>query len=469
MPISEDYTSTYTPPTTKALTAADNAWAIDYNEFDKKISGLTKQQQPDGTWTWNNQDGSIVPLDFNLANGKKWTPSGASNQITFVPKGTMVGAVQGSSGGDGGNAVEANPGVASTEDRWIVGGDASAMNGTPDSNQHVTVTYHKVGGKLEPVAPVENWQWQSPYSGVMDMVKFVATAVALYTGVAALGEMAAGSATAGEVASTAVNNPSAWTAGGSAGGAGGAMTATESAAFAQSSFRASEIAAQNLAEQTVTQTAGDMFLPDVGNLAQQSFRAGKIAAQTAGEGMLDSAGLPVMPDVQGITPDVMPDVTPKTIADPSAADITSAPKTNPMAQETFRAGELSFQNNPFNASALTPAANGVIDGLIDAAKKFGGTVTDWIKANPTSATLLFSAVSGAITSKSAVDAAAALAQSKLDQINLVHDNQLADNARFSASVTGLKKPGLINQTPLKRLNGTNVFQPNGLLNSQGTV
>lgn len=196
----------------KATADAANIWSINAADFHKQVDPLLNQY---GDWYDPNGDLS-TGAQLTLANGQTWRPSGDSSGITFIPKGTMVGATQGSPGGEGGeNAVAASPGVASTEDQWIVRGGLDQLLGTQDSRQHATVTYHEVNGRMEPIAAPETWTWKSPYTDTMNVAKLVLSA---YLGGVGGEELGA--------ASTTANNPSAWTMGGTAGGAGGAASSS---------------------------------------------------------------------------------------------------------------------------------------------------------------------------------------------------------------------------------------------------
>jgi len=73
-------------------------------------------------------------------------------------------------------------------------------------------------------------------------------------------------------------------------------------------------------------------------------------------------------------------------------------------------------------------------------------------------------LSGAGAAAGSTNVANINAQSALDQLNLKEAEKIAQQKRFSDSVTGMVKPGLINSHPLMRLSGTPVFGANGLIN-----
>ena len=153
-----------TPEQTAQLAAQ---WGMPADQFLAAIKPYL------GTGTsWSDPNGAGPQL--KLANGQTWQPSGASSGIQYIPKGTMVGAVQGTAGGEGGDPVTDQPGVASTADQWIVSGDMSAMLGQPGSNQHTSVTYENVNGVMTPVSAPDNWTWQSPFAGVMPVLGMAA-------------------------------------------------------------------------------------------------------------------------------------------------------------------------------------------------------------------------------------------------------------------------------------------------------
>ena len=120
------------------------------------------------------------------------------------------------------------------------------------------------------------------------------------------------------------------------------------------------------------------------------------------------------------------------------------------------------------AAGTTVAGYGGVTGMLAGAGLSSAStlseISTWIKANKELASMAFAGVAGAIKSAADVEAAAKLAQSKLDQLELVQKQKLEDNARTSASVSGLRKPGLISQAPLTRLGGTPVFGSTGLIN-----
>lgn len=118
----------------------------------------------------------------------------------------------------------------------------------------------------------------------------------------------------------------------------------------------------------------------------------------------------------------------------------------------------------YTSIGISPEVVAANPGVTSMIQSTFGDVATWVKANPELAKIMFSGVVGLAGAAAAKSASDAVNQNKLDQINLVQQNKLDDNKRFSESVSGLKKPGLIAQGPLKRNDGSRVFSGNGLIN-----
>ena len=95
-----------------------------------------------------------------------------------------------------------------------------------------------------------------------------------------------------------------------------------------------------------------------------------------------------------------------------------------------------------------------------------GTVDSWLSNNKGLAEILAKGVGSAFDQKAQLEKVKVQNQGALDAINLKQANQLADNARYSGSVAGLRQPGLVAsaQGPLSRNDGSRVFNGNGIIN-----
>ncbi len=136
--------------TARNAAAADAAkvWGIDAALFHKQVDPLMGQYN-----TWNDPSGDLsTGAQLTLANGQVWRPSGASSGITYSP--------------DTGY--------------YTVSGDLSALLGQPGSDQHATVSYKEVDGKMVPVEAPSTYEWQGPYHGLGDLAKFGVAAVSAY-------------------------------------------------------------------------------------------------------------------------------------------------------------------------------------------------------------------------------------------------------------------------------------------------
>lgn len=87
-----------------------------------------------------------------------------------------------------------------------------------------------------------------------------------------------------------------------------------------------------------------------------------------------------------------------------------------------------------------------------------GKLTGFVNKNPRITEMLLKGVAGAMTADQAQNDRKALLR---EQQAIQND----DNARYSASVSGLRGPGIIaKQAALKRINGDQVFTSNGRIN-----
>ena len=211
---------------------------------------------------------------------------------------------------------------------------------------------------------------------------------------------------------------------------------------------------------TVAAATGETFIP-----AAEAFKAAEFSQMAATNAAFDASvasGAVTIPSaIEAVAPAL------ETVAS-TAAPIAEAVNTASTAQELFRAKELVDAATGLGSAAggaLTSTTSGIVNTISNLVRNSGlSGVAEWIKANPTASSLIFSAVGGAVNSMNQKDMNDSNNQSKLDQINLVQKLKLEDNARTSASVSGLRKPGLISQAPLTRLGGTPVFGSTGLIN-----
>ena len=485
-------TATPTAPTaTQTATApqqVDSPWSIDYNQFEAAM-------KPFGGVSTNWHDTGQGSPELSLASnpfgktGTAWNPTGSGGSIQFIPKGTKTLISAGYAGGSGGDAVDPVYSEPTTEDQWTISGDMSALQNAQGTNQHTDVTYHKVGDKLVPVSDPTNWNWSSPYSmAPMAALTFASMIAAPYL----LPEIssALGGATAAGVGSTTAETISLMEANG--------LTAAEIAAATGGNvagYTAAEVAAMEAATGAAGATATDTFLSGA-----EAFKNAEFTNMNATNAAFDASvadGSVTLPNAfDAVTPEVTPTpapeapvapdapitpeapVTPNTpvpeapvpeAAPPTPATPPTAPPTPELPpptpgipatpQEIFRASEIIDQNGGKGAYSI-------ISKLADKAIEVGSTVADWIKVNPTAATILFSSVSSMVSSKNARDAASILAQNQIDQINLKEQQKITENNKNSSAIVGLRKPGLIQgaQGGLKRNDGSSVFKGNGLIN-----
>jgi hypothetical protein len=90
-------------------------------------------------------------------------------------------------------------------------------------------------------------------------------------------------------------------------------------------------------------------------------------------------------------------------------------------------------------------------GLLD---KIGG----FVEKNKTLSELALKGFGGAVAAKNAKNAATANSRSRIEELRVADQLKQGENARMSASVSGLRAPGLIGkQMQLKRTDGTPVY------------
>lgn len=206
-------------------------------------------------------------------------------------------------------------------------------------------------------------------------------------------------------------------------------------------------------------------------MAAMAFGANALLGPGAGAvGTAAGTGEALMPSLASLAEGtVAPTVAGSTAGTSTLGTLTGAGYAAPALEAGFTSGlTAGGATAGLGAAGTTVAGYGGVTGLLTGAGLTAGStlseISTWIKANKELASMAFAGVAGAIKSQADVDAAAKLAQSRLDQLNLVQQQKLEDNARTSASVSGLRKPGLISQAPLARIGGTPVFGSAGLIN-----
>lgn len=121
-----------------------------------------------------------------------------------------------------------------------------------------------------------------------------------------------------------------------------------------------------------------------------------------------------------------------------------------------------YQSQLSGGSLTSPTAD-----TVDRVKSGGDTslvdkVGGWIEKNPKTSEFLLRGLSGAVAAQGAKDAAKTTARSRVEELREADRLKQEANARMSASVTGLRKPGLIGkQMALTRINGQPVYGANG--------
>lgn len=206
-----------------AVQSSTNPFALNYNDFIKAVSpymnatSAATDYKP-GYWDnsnehnevyvpasglsnyWASPEGQNGSVALKLADGRTWTPSGASSGIMFHPAGekTYTDALPQSSSERDENVpqtVEVNP-----TDYWTISGDMSQLLGASDTNQHKSIRYEKVGDQLVPVN-TNDWQY-SNHGIVGDQLRNPL----VQTGLLAMLTMGAGSALAGAGEANAFGN-----------------------------------------------------------------------------------------------------------------------------------------------------------------------------------------------------------------------------------------------------------------------
>ncbi len=154
----------------------------------------------------------------------------------------------------------------------------------------------------------------------------------------------------------------------------------------------------------------------------------------------------------------------------SPTDIAEALGYTGLSPElaTTTAGALSWDTGHepgegpnYSSSAATPTSNDTLTKqLSDIINGVGGS----IEKNKELYKTVLSGVGGAFAAQRQKEAAAALAQSRLDELSKADDIKRAEQARNAAAITGLSQGIIGKQMALKRTNGSQVFNPNGTVN-----
>ena len=303
---------------------------------------------------------------------------------------------------------------------------------------------------------------------VRPLAQMAATAAAMYTGVGLAGgasgaEMAAGYGGAG--AGADVGTGLIGTGADVANVANGVANVGANAATIGNATNAATLAAGEIGSGV---GAAGATLADAGTTAANTINAtnvangaGTIAANTgaqtiAGDTLANTAGQAMVDG--GFT----------------AANGATLNAGNTINALNTAGGVSTLAGSGANASWLSQAnawikANTGID--------LGGTATavnQWIRDNPLLATAIGSGISNASNNSAKLDQINAQTQGQINIANNAEANKLAENARTSASVKGLRsnlpssQSGLINnsigQAPLTRSTGQAVFSGNGLIN-----
>lgn len=119
--------------------------------------------------------------------------------------------------------------------------------------------------------------------------------------------------------------------------------------------------------------------------------------------------------------------------------------------DAFKGFEQRMEAQPDNTSLIDKVSN-----KIDSA-------SNWLEKHKKLTELVTGAIGGAYVADEKRKAADAAQQGRINEQNNSARIAQEQNAAFSASISGLapRKKGLINQTPLKRLDGSNVFDKSG--------
>ena len=167
----------------------NSEWEIDATDFKNAIDGKLNNN------SWSSANGENGSVSLQLGNGKIWNPSGAGSGITYHPYdpgGRYLGEKE-IGGGEGGSATVSEYSQANPTPYYEVSGDLSAMNGTPGSDNHVTVKYTEKDGKMVPMEAPKNWKWEPDTS----LQKLLLIAGALGIGLPALSGLFGAGAGAG--------------------------------------------------------------------------------------------------------------------------------------------------------------------------------------------------------------------------------------------------------------------------------
>ena len=154
-------------------------------------------------------------------------------------------------------------------------------------------------------------------------------------------------------------------------------------------------------------------------------------------------------------------------------DLKDARSTAPDdVQELFRqVVPEAFSDANVNARAdkyaqrqgSTPLFQEDQDNLIDKVSNKIDIASNWLEKHKKLTELVAGTIGGAYMAEEKRKAAEAAQQGRLNEQNNAARIAQEQNAAFSASISGLapRKKGLINQPPLKRLGGSNVFDKSG--------
>lgn len=127
------------------------------------------------------------------------------------------------------------------------------------------------------------------------------------------------------------------------------------------------------------------------------------------------------------------------------SDQTYTDWNNRMASATTDAGKTVDATKAMTAE---PKSSG---GLLG---KIGG----FVEKNKSLTEMVLKGIGGATAASQAKDLANQNSRNRIGELQEADRLKQADNARISASVSGLRQPGIIRrQMPLRRIDGTNVF------------
>jgi hypothetical protein len=223
-------TNPFIAASSPAPNAQNNPWTLDAKDFLSQVSPLMAksaftdyEKQMGGRYSggeggdftpysdapsnrWSQLDETPQDVTLTLADGRKWTPSGAENGIVFHPKGEVTQGNLLGNGGDGDDGSREK--LVNPEDYYEVSGDASRLLGKDQAGQKITVRYKQVGDKMVPMDDPtyqgykQGW-WENVGKTVAGMV---GSAALMYTGVGALGGMTGAGAAAGTAGSAGIGS-----------------------------------------------------------------------------------------------------------------------------------------------------------------------------------------------------------------------------------------------------------------------